>query len=669
MKISLQWLGQYLQGNTDANVAAEALTHGGLPVEVIEAFGDDTVIDVEVTSNRPDCLSYIGVARELGALLDRPTIAPESRLNESSTSAKSATAVKIEAMDLCPHYTARVIRNVKIGPSPMWMQRCLEAMGLRPINNVVDVTNYVMFEMGQPLHAFDYDMLDEHRIVVRRARGGERLVSIDGHTRDLQPDMLVIADAKRPVALAGVMGGKDSEVSDQTVNVLLESARFDPLSIRKTARALGMKSDSSYRFERRIDPTLPHRASIRAAELILATGGGELLSGFVEDGSAGYQPLKVSVRLSRMRLLLGIDLSVDEVMRAYKRLGFAPVLNGDEIECTIPSSRLDVTIEPDLIEEAIRVIGYARVPVRDQISIRVTPPEPDARALEVVRRAAIAAGYYEAITFSWISDSLTDAFRPAEAASLLHADARIRKADANLRPSIIPGLLESVGRNQSVGNGKVKLFETGSTFWYDSAGKVVEKRRIALIGSDDQHELRGAVEQILARLDRTRAVTVVPAAASGFEKGVAAEVSWGKEHIGQLGRIDNAICDKLSLRFTPFAAELDLDPLISGCQHVPQLEHLPKFPAVARDISLIVAETVRYADIESLVLEQKLPDLEHTQYVTTYRGKPLQAGQKSVTLTLVFRSSSTTLTAEAVESSVQKAIEAAKAKLSATLRT
>src|SRR5437762_1251495 len=307
MKISLEWLRDSLPHPPDAQTAADALTHGGLPVETIDRYGEDTVIDVEVTSNRGDCLSHVGVGRELSALLNREFRQAQPGAPEAGTAASSVTSVQIEATDLCPHYTARVIRNVRIRPSPAWMARRLESVGVRPINNVVDVTNYVMFEMGQPLHAFDFDRLEGRRIVVRRARKGEKLVSIDGRERELTTDMLVIADAARPVALAGAMGGRDSEVSDGTTNILLESARFDPLSVRRTARALAMKSDSSYRFERGIDPTLAERASLRAAQLILQTAGGELLGGMVAAGASGYQPKRLTVRLARLRELLGTE--------------------------------------------------------------------------------------------------------------------------------------------------------------------------------------------------------------------------------------------------------------------------------------------------------------------------------------------------------------------------
>src|SRR5450432_2589214 len=339
MKISLEWLADFLPGPLDASAAADSLTHAGFPVESIEKHGNDTVIDVEITSNRGDCLSHIGIARELAALLNRPLIQPKYSAAESITTAKSVTSVQIDSPQLCPHYTARILQNVKVKPSPQWLTRRLESVGLRPINNIVDVTNYVMFELGQPLHAFDFDKLEGNRIVVRNAKNGESIVSIDGHERKLNADMLVIADAQKPVALAGVMGGRDSEVSETTVNILLEAARFDPLSVRTTARRLTMKSDSSYRFERGIDPLLPVRASLRAAQLILETAGGELLSGIVEAGTSGHRPKSLSLRLTRLKQVLGIDLPADQVVDALRRDHLQPVLRGDQVECSIPSYR------------------------------------------------------------------------------------------------------------------------------------------------------------------------------------------------------------------------------------------------------------------------------------------------------------------------------------------
>ncbi len=668
MKTSIEWLGDFLPGPLDPKLAGDALTHGGLPVEVYERVGDDTVLDVEVTSNRGDCLSHLGIARELGALLKREVRGVHAEVAESAERADAATRVDIQALDLCPHYTARVLRNVRIGPSPAWMVRRLEAIGCRAINNVVDVTNYVMFEMGQPLHAFDFDRLKERRIVVRRARDGETIVSIDGHERRLTAEMLVIADAFRPVALAGVMGGKESEVGEATVNVLLESARFDPLCVRKTARRLAMMSDSSYRFERSIDPTLPERASLRAAQLMLETAGGELLAGMAVGGRSGYERKTLALRLSKLKAVLGIELPPDQVVDALGRLQLNPVLQADVVQVTVPSWRLDLNIEVDLVEEVARVIGYGQIPVREEISIRAAGADPDAATTEAIRSTLVGAGYFESITVTFVSDQVLSDFLAPEAKRLLRADATVRRDNAHLRPSILPGLLEAVRRNETVGTMGARLFEIGSTFWSDETGKAVEKRRLAIVGSADYREVRGTVEELLSRLNADRHLRVVPDARAGFSPGACGRIEWGGRVMGYVGRVDRAVADKLGLREPPAAAELDLSELFAGMQHVPQLHALPKYPAVRRDLSLVLKDATRFEEVDAVIRGAEPENLEDVEYVTTYRGKPLDAGTKSVTVTLVFRSSQTTLTGEQVEGSVGKVVAAAKQRLGATIR-
>ena len=684
MKISLNWLADYLPGSLAANDAANALTHGGLPCENIESIPGDTVIDVEVTSNRSDCLSHIGIARELSALLDRPfkdlptstsgspslptvpmetppAVSAGSSSATHPTSASKAIAVRIEANDICPHYTARIIRNVKIAPSPDWLVQRLQAIGVRPVNNVVDVTNYVLFEMGQPLHAFDLGKIGGGQIVVRRASAGEKLTSIDGRDRELSPDMLVIADSLRPVALAGVMGGQESEVTQATVDILLESARFAPLSIRKTARALAMGSDSSYRFERGIDPLLPPKASSRAADLILQTAGGTL-GEWAQAGSAGYSPRRLTLRLSRLKQVLGIHLPVDAVMDALRRDHLAPVLADGQVQCTIPSYRLDLNVEVDLIEEVARIAGYDVVPVRDEISIRLAQPDPSARAVEVIRSTLIAGGFYESVTFSFVSDKLAHDFVGPEAstaAPLLRAEHAVRKADAQLRPSIVPGLLESIRHNESAGVADPRLYEIGATFWNDTAGRPVEQRRVAIVGSTEVATVSGVIELLLERLDADKPMAVIPDARAGFARGACGRIEWGGTAIGWLGKIDRAVADKLSLREVPAAAEIDLAALIAGMQPVRRLHPLPKFPPVVRDVSLVLPEATRYQTLASTLAGLKLPDLESVNYVTTYRGKPLEQGTKSITVSLVFRSSAGTLTGEAVDAQMSRLLAAA----------
>jgi phenylalanyl-tRNA synthetase beta chain len=667
MKISLQWLEEYLGTGVTAEQAAEALMNGGLPVEHIDQINGDSVLDVEVTSNRGDCLSHRGVARELSALLHRPAKFHPIKAAESSESAANFASIAIEATDLCPHYVARIIRNVKVGPSPEWMQKRLLALGLRPINNVVDVTNYVMFELGQPLHAFDLDKLQGGKIIVRRAHAGEKMLSIDGHERKLENSMLVIADAVRPAALAGVMGGKDTEVSDSTVNILLESACFEPLSIRTTARALTMKSDSSYRFERGIDPLLPPVAALRAAELILQTAGGHLLSGVLEAGSSGYSPKQIELRLEKIERLLGVKFSPEQIVEALQRQHLSPQLRGNRVTCSIPSWRLDLNLEVDLIEEVARTIGYDKIPTRQEISIRLVPPQPELAGIDTIRTALVSAGYFEAVTFSWVSDALATDFAPPEAKGLPRAEHSVRKADAQLRPSLLPGLLESVRRNENAGTSGAKLFEIGSVFWLGET-VVSETRQLALVGSDDYREVRGAVETLMAKLDRRKSVRIEPASYPGFAKGAAGVVYWGEKSIGQIGQIEPGVIAKIDLRTRPCAAQLDIAALLAGRAKETPLDPLPRFPAVRRDLSLVVGEQIAYQQIDSLVRIMKPEMMEDLEYVTTYRGKPLEKGQKSVTITLVFRSPTATLTAEQVETSVQKVVETAKRELAATLR-
>ena len=682
MNTSLEWLSDFLpDGVPSAEAAADALTMGGFPVEHVAEAQGDRVLDVEVTSNRPDCLSHAGVARELAALLNlrfeisNPNLKsqisnPESEIPGTASAALADRfRVSIDRPDLCPQYTARLIEGVTVGPSPDWLRRRIEAVGLRAINNVVDVTNYVLFDLGQPLHAFDFSTLRGGRIVVRTASVGETLTTLDGQRRAIDPGDLVIADAERPVALAGVMGGLETEVTAGTTSVLLEAAVFDPLTVRKTARRLAMQSDSSYRFERGIDPTLPMRAGARAADLIADLGGGTVVPGVAVAGEARPTGATVTLRLSRLRELLGVDLPTGEVVAGLKRLGFGVTLDGDQIAAVVPSHRLDVTQEVDLIEESVRVVGYDRVPTRDEISIRLAPPDPARAAATLVRHTLAASGCFEAITFSFVSDKLASDFLPPGAAALQRVDPSVRKADARLRPSLLPGLLESRRRNESAGTPDARLFETGSAFWLDADGAPQEHVRLAVVGGADFRELRGVVEELLARLDAARPVTVEPAEHAGYGKGACGRVAWGDAPVGFIGVVDRSVADKIGLREPVPVAELDHAALIAGAVAVPTLVALAKFPAVRRDLSLVVPEPTRFEALARLVAGLSLADLEAVEYVMTYRGKPLAAGRKSVTIALAFRSPDRTLTGEAVDAAVASVVDAARSELSAEVRT
>jgi phenylalanyl-tRNA synthetase beta chain len=454
-------------------------------------------------------------------------------------------------------------------------------------------------------------------------------------------------------------------VGDQTVNLLLESARFDPLSVRKTARQLSLKSESSYRFERGIDPMLPVYASLRAAQLIVQVAGGEVLGGLVEAGETGYVPKNLVLRHSKLRNVLGVDLNDADVTSALSRLGFAPKKTAEGWAVTVPSHRLDVNLEIDLVEEVARLIGYDQIPVRDQIQIRLTPPDLSLKTVDEIRNCLAASGYSEAVTFSFVSDALADEFKPAEAAALPRADASVRKADARLRPSLLPALVEAIGRNESAGTLGARLFEIGSVFWIDASKNLIEQRHLGLVGGE-LHDLRGAVESLLERLEPSWKCAVIPAPQPGLSS--AGRVEWNGKPIGAIGLISKAAGTKLGLRETPAAAELQLAPLLAGARHVPQLRPLPRFPAVSRDLSLVMADKTRFADLEQSILKLNLSNLEAIDYVTTYRGKPLEKGSKSVTITLIFRSPEGTLMGEEVDASMRRVIEAARQELKASVR-
>ncbi len=674
MKVSCDWLSEFISPLPPAARMGDALTMGGLPVEHIDEVVheslpgvSDTVLDVEVTSNRVDCLSVMGVAREIAGLmkLDFHATSKSKSIRIGST---PGVSVRIDAAELCPHYTARTIAGIRVGPSPEWMQRRLRALGQRPINNVVDITNYVLFEMGQPLHAFDARQVRGSSIIVRRASAGEMLTTLDGVERKLDPSMLVIADAERPQVVAGIMGGMDSGVSEATTDLILESARFDMLSVRRTSRALGLASDSSYRFERGLDPTLVERASDRAAELLVELAGAREVGPMVAAGASGYTPASVKMRLARLQSLLGVDWPMDRCVSALLRLGFDVHPAQDVVRVSVPSHRLDVRIEADVIEEVARVVGYEHIPTRDEVPIRLQERDERRVAIDLIRRTLQAAGHFEALTLSFVSDALADAFTPVEAKSLHQVDPRTRRADNRLRPSVIPGLLESIRLNESNGTTDAKLYEIASTFWIASDGSSCERRTVALVGSDDYSNLRGTIETLLGTLDAQRAVKIVPAKRSGFSAVACGEIFWGDESIGFAGRVDRKAAEQIGLRGTPATAELWLDALVAGTRHVPQQTQLPRFPAIERDVSLVLPESIRFSEIELLVQELKLPNLEQLGHTATFRGKSVGSGQKSVTISLRFRSDQTTLTGESVDAHVKSIIGAAQAKLGATLR-
>jgi len=673
MMISLEWLNSYLDRPIDADEADRVLTAAGFPLEGRQTFGDDEVLDVEVTSNRPDVLSHVGAAREVAAATGRTLQPPAIELSAADGDVNDLTSVANEAGVLCPVYTARVITGVKVGPSPDWLVRRLEAVGLRSVNNVVDVTNYVLLELGQPLHAFDMNLLDDRRILVRRATKGEAFTAIDGSKHQLRADMLVIADAKKPVAVAGVMGGLDSEVGDATADILLESACFEPLSVRTTSRALKLSSDSSYRFERGVDPRGIERASQRATQLIIELAGGTLADGVIRVGEPEPPLGRVSMRPARCQQLLGYDLPAERMIALLTALELDPKIDGDRIACTVPSHRLDLEREADLIEEVARLNGYDQIPVEPKMHITARKPQTTVQARTRVGRTLVAHGYHETVTFSNIAPDQTEAFLEA-GHELITMDDDRRSAEPALRPSLLPSLLGVRKNNQDAGNLGVKLFEVAKVF-SRKAGQFAESKDLALLcdAADEPslRELRGTIEELCAAMDYPVRIVAGGQYTPRWARtaGLIMNDSDDRDRIvGIFGRATADVCKQFDLKTSVDLAWLDYDEMTRRYPQQTLVGELPKFPGIERDLSIVVDEATLWADIEKTTRQTDPALMENLAYVGVYRGKQVGKGRKSVTLRLTFRDPTKTLRHDEVDPQIERVVAALQENLSAELR-
>jgi len=667
MKVSLNWLTDYVDVSAvPVRELAEALTRIGLCCDEIIETDADVVLDLEVTANRPDCLGHIGVAREAAAALGLALTLPDlSSIPAGETPAADLAAVDVLDPDLCPRYTARVITGVTVGPSPAWMVERLEAVGLRGINNVVDATNYVLLEYSQPLHAFDHDRLAEHRIVVRRGRAGEELLSIDQTRCTLNDGMLVIADAAEPVALAGIMGGLDSEVGASTVNVLIEAAQFDPLVTRTTARALSLMTEASYRFERGIDPVGVDAASLRACQLIIRMGGGRLAPGLVDVWAAPHAAATVRLRTARCRALLGIDVPDDTQAAILDRLGLSAKLADGVVTCAIPPHRPDLTREADLIEEVARLHGYEKVPTRRTVAHPVVGVSRDDAARNAVREVLSAAGFDEAITFAFVDD--------AEAAlfgfdAVVRADPTVRRTNNVLRPTLLPSLLRASKHNQDVGNDDVNLYEIAAVFPRGAGDLPDEAVALSMATRRDLAVVRGALEAVVAHVAPSATLEIFPSPAAGLAEGASAQVRIDAADAGVIGMASPEVLDFYGLETPHAVASVRTDPLLAKAGDVRTYRPLPRLPAIRRDLSLTVDEAVTWAELDRAIRDGNDPMLEAVAYVGTYRGRQVAKGRKSVTICLTYRRGDETLRHETVNTKVDALVAALAERLGAELR-
>lgn len=668
MFIGYSWLKELTDTNLSAQEVKERLTMVGLAIDAVESHGQDFVLDVEVPSNRPDCLSHVGIARELTVIEQKELHIPEGKPAKTEGRSASLTAVEIKDPDLCPRYAARLVRGVKIGPSPDWLAKRLETIGQRPINNVADITNYVLHELGQPLHAFDFAKLGGHRIVVRRAAPGEKLITLDGVERTLTGDMLVIADAEKPVALAGIMGGEDSEISTKTTDVLIESAYFDPNSVRQTARQLGMDTEASRRFERGADIEGVLRAQQRCVELICELAGGVATDDALDVYPKPLQPRVISLRPERVKELTSLSVEMDKITGILVRLGFEPMgETPGRTSFKVPSWRIDVEQEEDLVEEVARHTGYdligSELPPAN-VSGEYQPSEMQQRSL---RRALNAFGFDEAINFSFIPQEdrfeLIPSFAGREGNQPQLANPIIEDA-ALMRPTLLPGLLSSLRHNLNHGIRDVRLFEIGRIFSTSASGELPqEPLALALVATGgaleenraqaerelDFFDVKGALETGVDWMNLSP-LRFTPANVRHLREGQSARIKRGDgTDIGSIGRLAENVAAPYKFRQPVYVLELDLSTLLSGPVKIIQYSPLPRYPSVVRDLSLLVNRNVALEEIFSAVTAEGVADCRSVKLVGTFEGGNIPALKRSVTLRLEYRSDERTLRDEEVE--------------------
>jgi phenylalanyl-tRNA synthetase beta chain len=641
----------------DAPLGADLLSYLGL---------DDWILEIEITPNRPDVLSIVGVAREIAALTGAPFYIPPIPIREGGVEASRLASVVVEAPDLCPRFGARVITGLRVQPSPPWLAQRLRAVSLRPINNLVDITNYVMWELGQPLHAFDLDRVAGRSIIVRRARPGERIVTLDGQTHALAPDMAMVCDAERAIGIGGVMGGADSEVTEQTTSVLLEAAYWDPGSVRRTSRALGLATDAAYRFERGGDIEGLRQALDRAAQLMAELGGGMVARGILDVYPAPRRERRIRLRMSRIERLIGASPSRNEAVGILRALGLGVDDSAADLHVTVPSFRRDLGQEDDLVEEIVRVWGYDNIPLtldRGGSLVPVTRP-PALRLARAVAQALTAAGLFECITYAFVDPDRLAAMGWSEGDGLLALTNPLSRERSALRPSMIPGLLEALATNATRQVTDARVFEIGHVFMprrHSDGDRPAHEELwvgIALTGlrqprgwyasreRADIYDAKGMAEQVLAAAGATD-VEVAPWPEGRqpryLEPGRGARFMSAAREVGVFGELSVAAREAFDLSSPVYIAEVSLSLLLDQPASVPRHQPLPRYPAVQRDLALVVPAEVTAGEIEAAIRALRLPLLTRLVLFDVYTGDQVTPGHRSLAWSLTFQAGDRTL--------------------------
>ncbi len=687
MRVTLDWLRDYVDVKDRAENIQDALTMIGLEVTSSIDAEEDRVMDIEITPNRPDCLSLLGVARELAAAKNKPLKIPSSIKKFYMKKGPARGGAKISVLDkkACPRYAGCVIKNVKVGLSPKWLVARLSAMGVRSVNNIVDITNYVLFETGQPLHAFDLDKLQGKKIVVRKAKKSETIVTIDGVRRELDPNMLVIADAFLPVAIAGIMGGKDTEISEGTKNVLLESAYFDPVSIRKTQRKLGLASESSYRFERGVDFSMILAASARAQGLIKEIAGGRVKGTVSDVGGKKIKEKEVALSLEEIPRVLGVEIDAKKVIGFLKRLDLKATKKAKgKISVKIPSYRKDLEKEIDLIEEAVRLYGYENVPVKIPIFKTQKTYEEEKKSLSSLKKEAkgilYSLGLSEVVTYTLTSRlSIENMGMPFE--DLVRLQNPLSSNQEFMRPSLLPEMLDVLNWNLNRKNTYLKLFELNKIYRMNKDKGEVEERSNLSIGmcgvtsgnwkekprDVDFFDLKGAIIQFLNFLG-VKGFVIEKCESFIFTDAMSCCIKIDGNVIGKLGEVKPDIARKFNIKHKIYMAEIAFEELLNYVKLRKLFKSLARYPSIKRDISVLADDSISASSVFDLIREEGKDIVKSVDVFDLYKGQQIEQGKKSLAYTVEYRSDEKTLKDEDVSDIHKKIQEALVKKLGVQIR-
>lgn len=677
MRILRSWLEDFVEISESSEDLGAALTMAGMAVDGVNEVDGETIFDLDITSNRPDAMNHFGIAREVAAIYKRRLKLPKIEVPEDTRPVGDYARIEIEAPELCPRYVGRVLLGVEIKPSPAWLSKRLELCGVRPINNIADLTNYVLLELGHPTHAFDIDTLNERRIVVRRAKAGEEIRTLDGVDRQLTPSDLVIADAYRPVALAGVMGGLNTEISDSTKNVLIEAAWFHPGTIRKTSRRFAMHTEASHRFERGADLEATVWAADRIAGLLGQLSPGVVLSGRIDAYPQPVERPAIELRRSRLASILGAEVPDEEAAGILERLGFTPEGTDSGWTTPAPSHRLDVDREIDLIEEVGRIYGFGNLVSTLPPMAVAPPPKPfedeEAAARETVR----GLGYDEMVGYSFISEKDALRFGSGEPVRLKNSISELMSV---MRPSAAPTLLHAIAHNIRHGESSVRLAEFGRIY-KGGNGEYEEPASLAMAATGvarraslqesakpfDFYDLKSDVEALLGRYDFVQIDFNDRDLPSYYVAGRSASVHTDRGRVAVMGEVDPRICEEMKVRQSVFLAEIDLGMIYDAGLRRPQYRPVPKVPLVERDFSLLVPDGVPFAEIRSAI--GVVEYLSEFAPVEIFRGKQVPDGHYAILVRALWQRETDSFRDEEINASVASILDNLEKKLRISLRS